>query len=80
MKLQVTTTGGKLEKRVDTPVELGAAAITPISDVHSGDGRPQVPRPAQLTDLCATPSPGASADSLDDKRQDHGQHLEVAER
>ncbi|TQN37441.1 hypothetical protein FHU33_4093 [Blastococcus colisei] len=40
MKLQVTTTGGKLEKRVDTPVQLGAAAITPISGFHSGDGPP----------------------------------------
>jgi hypothetical protein len=43
-KLQVTATGGKQEKPVDTPVQPGAAAIAPISGVHSGDGPAHKPR------------------------------------
>ncbi len=79
-KPQVTATGGTLGKRVDTPAHLSAAAITSISGVHSGGGPLTSPPPVPLTDLCATPSPWASADSIHDERQDHGQHLEVAER
>ncbi len=31
---RVTATGGQLEKRVDAPVQLSAATITPIPGVH----------------------------------------------
>ena len=79
-KIQVTATGGKLEKRVDTPVQLGATAIAPISGFHSGDGPPTSLAPSFAGRPVRYTVTGASADSIDDERQDHGQHLEVAER